>query len=119
MPSGKRLDGPIPLGMCSAAGLDPVEFSAVALPGPPSTIIISPFPFPFQVGETRQLDITVLDRYRNEITPIDPDLLSSDPDVAAVGPGVSRAVGEGTATVTAMYAAIRGSTTVSVVAPPS
>lgn len=77
------------------AGLDPVISSATALSGPPAEIIISPVPSPLQVGQTHQLNVRVLDQYRNEITPIFLDWISSNFFVGAAGgrggPGVSGA----------------------------
>jgi hypothetical protein len=103
-----------------AAGLDPVIFSATALPGPPAEIIISPVLSPFQVGQTHQLNARVLDQYGNEITPIFLDWISSNREVVTVGPGrVLHAIGEGTATISAIFAAVFRSTTVSVAAPSS
>lgn len=101
----------------TAASLGPVVFSATALPGPPAEIRISTLPF-LQVGETRQLDVQVLDRYGNEISPVFLDWISSDVGVVSVSPGgVLHAVGEGTVTISAIFAAIVGSTTVSVASP--
>jgi hypothetical protein len=99
----------------TAAGLGPVGFSATALPGPPAEIRILPLPSPLKVGQTRQLDVRVLDRYRNEIAPIFLDWLSSDVEVVTVGPRrVVRGVGKGKATISAMFAAVLGSTTITV-----
>ncbi|HEV2148863.1 MAG TPA: Ig-like domain-containing protein [Longimicrobiaceae bacterium] len=99
-------------------GIVMVQFRAVAAPGPVSVVAVSPASVLLGAGQTRQLAATATDAYGNRVAGAAAAWSSSSAAVATIDPqvGLVRAVGPGSATITAT---IQGKTgTAAVVVDP-
>ncbi|MFW6079357.1 MAG: hypothetical protein ACODAE_07045 [Gemmatimonadota bacterium] len=90
-------------------GLDPVEFTATAAPGPVAVVAADVDTLRFvALDETRQLEATVADEYGNAIDDVEASWLSSDTSVVVIdasGLAGARASGEAELVVEAGQAA--------------